>query len=588
MHWVDAFRRFTINALFVLLLFFALAVFTGQPKLPQDAALIVDPSGAIVEELDIPSPGLMELGSVSPKQTRLHDLTAAIRAAASDVNIRLMVLKLDEMDSAPLPALEEIRSAIGTFRDIGKMVIAVGSNYSQSQYYLAAAADHIFLDPLGVVALEGFSIYRNYFGEALDRLNVDIQLFRAGHYKAAAEPLVRSSMSDVDREASSALVRVAWSQYKEALAAMRGVKAERIQQILDAPSHYLAEHQGNLAALAKAEGLVDELARQETVEQYIAGAMGSEDGDYDAIDFRSYLNMVDHEEPGGGIGIVTVSGMILGGDQLPGTADISSTLKMLEHARKDDSIKAVVLRIDCPGGSAQAAAAIRDEIQRIQAAGKPVVASMANIAASGGYWVAAPADEIWAAPATITGSIGVFGVLPNFERMLESLGVYSDGVGTTSVAGGLRGDRSISPEVKAVVEQSVDHVYGRFVSSVAVDRNMERERVEALAGGRAWSGVDAERQGLVDHLGRFDEAVAAAARLAGVERYGKVWITPPMALRDMILTQLFGSTDGRLGQLLGAMDVALLQSWHEPIDHYVRMLSSQGTVFALSDVRMAP
>ncbi len=584
--WLDRLRRIFINALFVLLLLIVVVAFiAGRPGVPDGAALVVNPKGSIVEELSLPASEALplQIGLASSRQTRLHDLLRSIEFAAADDRIGLMILRLDEMDRTSLAKLQEIRRAIHAFRAAGKSVIAVGPNYSQSQYYLAAAADHVFLDPMGVVALHGFSIYRNYIKEALARLHVNVQLFRAGEYKAAAEPLVRNDMSEADRIANRALLEAMWTTFKNDVAGMRGIRAERLQQVLDEPSTYLSEHRGSLAELAQAEGLVDELAGDGEIQAYIAAALDA-DEDYPTINFRDYLSASNDKNTAthnNGIGIIIASGMILDGNQPSGVIGSKTMSNMLEKARKDEQIKAVVLRIDSPGGSAPASEAIRDSILRLKRAGKPVIVSMSGMAASGGYWIAAPADEIWASETTVTGSIGAFAVLADVRRGLEKLGLHSDGLGTTSIAQGIRTDRELPPELARVMQLSIQHVYGRFLHVVADGRQLPEARIASMAEGRAWSGLDAKRLGLVDRLGGFNDAVAAAAKRAGLGKaYEKVWIRPPRTLRDMFLARLFGNADTmlatlghRVGQgLFDLVGISFSEPWMKNMEQWSRLI----------------
>jgi len=556
--WFERLRNILINVVFIMLLLLTVGVFFAErPGVPDNAALILNPSGSIVEELVLPSTSAIPLNFSAPNQTRLHDLVTVIKHAATDNHIRLMVLKLDEMGKTSLPKLQEVRAAIEQFKTSGKMVVAVGPNYSQSQYYLAATADQVFLNPLGVVALEGFSIYKNYIKDALDKLHIDVQLFRAGKYKAAIEPLVRNDMSAEDRQSNRLLLNVLWTEYKNDVAGMRNIKAERLQTVLDEPSKYLAEHDGSAAELAKAEGLVDSLASHGDIQGYIASALGKESGEYASIDFRKYLNATSGDKPSpkaNRVGIITASGMILDGKQPPGTVGSETMMEMLNKARLDPNIKAIVLRIDSPGGSAQASEAIRSEIVRLKKSGKPVVVSMGSMAASGGYWMATAADQIWAAPTTITGSIGAFGVLANMQRGLEKLGIHSDGLGTTSIAGGIRPDRPLPPELDKVMQLSMQHIYRSFLHIVASGRTMPVEKVAALAEGRVWSGTDAHRLGLVDSLGNYHDAIVAAAKMAGIEQnYSAVRISPTLGLREMLLVQLFGNADSLAAQMTVAI-----------------------------------
>ncbi|GAV20254.1 protease IV [Mariprofundus micogutta] len=605
MTWLDRFRRILVNGIFILLiLVYGAAIMSSQTTVPEDAALIINPSGKIVEELELPSPTLLPSGlDVStPNQTSLHDMVATIRHAASDPRIRMLILKLDQMDATSLPKLQEIRHAIDDFKKTEKMVIAVGPNYSQSQYYLAATADQVFLNPMGVVALSGFAVYRNYFKDLLAKLHVDIQLFRAGEYKAAAEPLIRNSMSDADRRANKQMIDVLWSEYKRDLADMRKIKTERIQGVLDQPSKYLAEHGNSLAELAKAEGLVDTLADHGNIESYISGAMGYASGDYPSIEFRQYMAAVnddDAPEQKDRVGIITASGMILDGEQPPGTVGGESIRQMLEQARKDPDIKAVVIRVDSPGGSAQASEVIRAEVERLKASGKPVVVSMGSVAASGGYWLAAPADEIWASSSSITGSIGAFGILANAGKGLKKLGIHSDGLGTTSVAAGIRGDRPLPNELNKVMQLSIDFVYQRFLQVVADGRNIPKAKVADLAEGRVWTGKDAYRLGLVDSLGSFDDAVTSAASRAGLEQYSREWIQQPMGLRELLLVKMFGNADSYFSGIFYAMERQLtsLTGVSLPahsIQHAVKLAEMVGlsdrapSVFTICNVQVIP
>ncbi|TLS75814.1 signal peptide peptidase SppA [Mariprofundus erugo] len=549
---LDGLRRILVNGLFLLIILAYVAIMlTLQPKVPNQAALIIDPHGPIVEELELPTPASLPLtGGLATSQTRLHDLTAAIKRATSDSRIRIMILKLDDMDRSSLPVLREVQQAIAAFRAAGKMVIATGPNYSQSQYYLAAAADTIFLHPMGYVGIEGFSVYRNYIRDALDRLHIQAEVFRAGKYKSAIEPLLRNDMSADDREANKALLDTLWSSYLQDIAAMRKLHPERLQAVLDAPASYLEAHHGSLAELAKAEGLVDELADAGAIEDYIAGALDIVAGNYPTIAFRDYLRAAvdnDKSEHKNRIGIITASGMILDGIQPAGSIGSDSMTSMLRRAARDPAIKAVVLRIDSPGGSAQASEMIRSEMIRLQKAGKPIVVSMGGAAASGGYWIATAADEIWAAPTTITGSIGAFGVMLNMQQGLESLGIHNDGFGTTAIAGGIRADRAMPAEMASVMQLSISDVYQRFVRIVAASRKLDENRVESIAEGRVWSGRDAKQIGLVDHLGSFDDAIAAAANLAAIgDDYGRTWLKPEQGIADMILAGILGEADALL------------------------------------------
>jgi len=596
--WLGRLRNILANGLFILLLMLiAAAYFVERPQVPDRAALILNPAGPVVEEVAIPSTSGIPFNLSPSPQTRLRDLISVIKHASTDERIRLLVLKLDDMGKTSLPVLQALRKAIEQFKTSGKMVVAVGPNYSQSQYYLAATADQLFLSSLGVVGIQGFSIYRNYIKDALDKLGVDIQLFRAGKYKAAVEPLVRNDMSAEDRRANRALLRVLWDTYKHDVAKMRNIRADRLQEVLDHPSRYLLKTAGNTAELAKQEGLVDALANRGAIQDYIAGAMGVTSGRYASIDFRHYLqaNGGDHAPfSADQVGIITASGMILDGKQPPGSVGSESMAELLDRARLDARIKAVVLRIDSPGGSAQASEVIRSEIVRLKRSGKPVVVSMGGMAASGGYWMATPADQIWASAATITGSIGAFGVLPSMQSGLEKMGVHSDGLGTTSIAGGIRVDRALPVELKKVMQLSMQHIYRSFLQVVSSGRKLPLEKVAAMAEGRVWSGRDAQRLGLVDSLGDLDDAVAAAAQLAGIgQHYATVRITQPLNLQEMIMVKLFGDADALTARMVAAIAshaAALLPQTmlHDvaAVAHLSEMNESRPGIFAMCNLRV--
>jgi protease-4 len=441
---------------------------------------------------------------------------------------------------------------------------------------------------MGMVLLTGLSSYRNYFADALERMHVKIHLFRAGAYKSAAEPLVRNDMSDAAREETQALLAQLWQAYKTDLVASRPISSQTIQSILDDPKPALMQYGGNPAALALGIHLVDRIGtRSEMME-----ALGQKtQAEKPRIDFREYLHAIGDRPEGDGakVGILTASGMITDGQLGNGGLNGDDFSDLIETALEDKSIKAVVLRIDSPGGSAQASETIRHSLLRLQKSGKPIVVSMAGMAASGGYWIAAGADEIWATPTTITGSIGVFGVFPNLAEGLDSLGIHSDGVGTTAIAGGLRPDRPLPQVVADVLQAGVDHVYETFLDIVSKGRHLQPEKTAQLAEGRVWSGSDAKQLGLVDHLGDLDQAVAAAARRAGLEDdYGVKRIRAKQSLRDVLLQTFFGESVRQAGlHILASMTGGLsihLQDAGNNASSWLRMLNASGGTYAYCEL----
>jgi protease-4 len=547
--FLDGLRR----GLHLLLLLALFAVFVGAlresiPHLPERGALVIHPSGEIVEQLaGVPLERMLsEASDRSAPQTLLWDLSEAIRAAAGDARIQALLIETDDLGGVGQVKLEELSVAIAAFRASGKKVIAHGSYFLQGQYYLAAQAEEVYLDPFGFVLLDGYERYSMFFKDALDRLGVDVHLFRAGRYKSAAEPLVRRDMSPEDREETRAYLQALWSGYRGAVARARGSTPEAIARYAEGYAAAVGAAGGDTAVVAKAAGLVTDVRTTRQVDARLQELVGR---DADADGFRrvsqeDYLRVLAaerqlHRGRGAQIGVVIASGEILDGVQPPGSVGGESTARLLRAARLDAAIKAVVLRIDSPGGSVFASEQIYREVVALKQAGKTVIASMSDVAASGGYYIAAPADEIIASGNTITGSIGVFAGIPTFERALDKLGINVDGVGTTPLSGALRLDRSMSKDAAQLLQATVDHTYEEFLARVAAGRGKTREQVDAIAQGRVWAGVDAASRGLIDRIGGYDDAIKAAASRA---RLGKDYrvrrIEPELSLTQQLLLQL--------------------------------------------------
>jgi protease-4 len=514
--------------LVVLLVIFSIilsAIFASTPKVPGSAALVIRPAGRLVEQLsgDPFSRALAELTGDAEPQTLVQDVVDSLAYAKDDARITSVMLDLSALPSGGLSKLRRVADAIVDFRESGKPVIAKADYFGHGSYFLAAHADEIYMHPEGVLALYGFGAYQNYYKDALDKLLVDWNVFKAGTYKSAVEPFTRNDMSDPDREALGSVIDQLWAQYKTDIESARSLEPGTIDSILEDLVATVESTDGDLGQIALDFGLVDGLWTREQIRQRmieVAGENG-EDSAYPVVGLDTYLQQMRILKGDGSeaqnVGIVVASGEILYGDQDPGTIGGDSTAKLLREAREDESVKAVVLRVDSPGGSLLASQVIRDEIDALKAAGKPVVASMSSVAASGGYWVSMSADRIIASPSTITGSIGVFGMFATFERSLGALGISTDGVATTPWAGQLRPDRTMSEEGKAVFQAMIDRNYQDFVSHVAAGREMDVDVVDSIAQGRIWTGTDALANGLVDELGEFDDAIAAAAGLANLD-----------------------------------------------------------------------
>jgi len=542
---LDNVRRVFLGLMFLLMIVvFIIAINATLPSIPDQSILVLDPKGPLVEELVTPGAGF-PFGLTATEQARLRDLVRVIHAARDDKRIRILQLDLKDMSRTSLSKLQILRRAIEDFKTSGKKVIASADSYTQSQYYLAASADTVYLHPMGMVLLTGFALYRNYFKDALDKMKVKVHLFRAGEYKSAAEPFVRNDMSDAARKADRVLLTQLWQSYKRGVANMRHIKADDIQNILDHPVNHVRKYGGNLAQLALNMRLVDKLVTHAEVQAIIARQLESDDASPPpSVTYTQYLRSLGPEVVPKGdrqIGLIVASGAILDGEQPSGAIGGDSFSKLVNMARRDTHIKAVVLRIDSPGGSAVASETIRQAIERLKQAGKPVVVSMGSIAASGGYWMASVADEIWAYPTTLTGSIGVFGLFPSLDQGLNELGIHTDGLGTTQIAGGMRTDRPLNPELSSVIQMSVNHVYSDFINHVSKGRNMDAAKVRRLAEGRVWTGRDALKLGLVDKLGGLDEAIASAAKRAQLGKdYQVKNIRPKLGVRELIMENLMG------------------------------------------------
>jgi protease IV len=550
---LDGLRKVLHLILLVVLFGLLLAATRSElPFVPERAALVLEPRGYLVEELsgDPLDRAISRATGGGQAETRIRDLVDVVDEARDDDRIRALVLDLEQLQGAGLPMLQDLAQSVRWFRESGKKVYAYAESYSQRQYYLAAQADEVYLDPLGYVLLDGYGYFRTYFRGTLDKLAVDVHVFKAGTHKSAPEEWSRTDMSPEDREDAAVWIGALWDGYKADVAAARGFESAQVQAYADESAEGVKATGGDMAQYALARGLVDGLktrAEFEAIVAEVAGEGEDEETAYASVDWQSYLPYVRAElalrERGDeAVAVVVAAGEILGGQQPPGLVGGDSHAELLREAREDDEVAAVVLRIDSPGGSIMASEVIRREVAALRAAGKPVVASMGTVAASGGYYIAMDADRILAAPTTITGSIGVFAVVPTFQRTLGKLGVTSDGFGTTRLSGQMDLDRSLGPEAQAILQASIDGYYRTFVDGVAKARKRRPEEIDSLAQGRVWTGADAKAAGIVDDLGNVDDAIAEAAKLAGLgEDYAVRWMEKELSWKDALVMQLRGA-----------------------------------------------
>ena len=542
---------------FISIFILIVSLENGNQPLPEKAALKISPVGSLVEQKTFVSPlkKFMEKSGVET-ETLLSELITAIDYASSDKRITNLVLDLDYFSGGGISKLEELGQALTRFKSSGKPITAIGDSYNQEQYFLASFADEIHLNPMGSVLIEGYSRHTSYFKDALDQLKVNVNVFRVGAYKDAIEPFTRNNMSDESREHTSIWVNELWRAYTKRVEKSRGLPENFLSDYSNNLGKKLLKHKGNAAELAINARLVDKISnRKDSINHLISLSGMDDDGGYQHIDSSSYMthikqkkqlskvrNNIDH------VALITASGPIELGDQPNGKIGSESISQLIKQAREDDSIKAVVIRINSPGGGAFASEVIRQDIIALKEHGKPVVVSMGAIAASGGFWIAMGATEIWSTPTTITGSIGVFGVVPTFEETLQNVGIRSDGVDTTTLSNIYQISRPMSDHAKQVVQSGVDYTYSKFLSIVAKARNTSVERVGLVAQGRVWTGEKALELGLIDKLGGLNEAISAAANIAELDNYELLELTRPLSIQEKILNQIGNTRIKYLGE----------------------------------------
>ena len=544
---LDWVRRFLHLILLLIIFGFVIgALHVSSPVIPAKAALVIAPEGEIVEQLsgDPIQRAIDQARGTGHSETLLRDLTDSIRAAANDKRIPVLVIDTEYFEGAGQPTLEELAKAIGAFKKAGKKVIAFGTAFEKPQYYLAAQANEIYVDPLGLVLIDGYESYHMFWKGAIDKVQADVHIFRVGKYKSAVEPYSRPDMSPEAKEETSVFLNSLWQTYQHAMVSVRKLKPDAIATYTSTLSDQIVASGGHSAEVALKAGLVTGIKSRVEVEQLVAQMVGEDerDGGFKGVSARDYVRFVRAEEKlrsaGTKIGVVVASGEILDGEQPPGTIGGTSTARLIREARMDDEVKAVVLRVDSPGGSMLAAEEIHREIGLLKAAGKPFIVSMGDLAASGGYYIAAPADEIWASPATITGSIGIFAVVPTVDKTLGKIGITVDGVGTTPLSGQQRLDRPLGEDAKKIVQATIDRGYEEFLGRVSSGRKKTRDEVNEIAQGRVWTGADALKLGLVDHLGSFDDAVKAAAKRAKLDKWSLRFEEPSLSWAQELALQV--------------------------------------------------
>ena len=544
---LTVFRVIVGNLIFLLLIvfFFSIIFYDSDKDLPDKAALVLSLQGNIViQKTETVLSGRL-FGEPAQEETLLKDVIDAIDYAGNDERIEILVLDLRKMGGAGISKLQYIGEALKRFRESGKEIIAAGAVFNQGQYYLAAHADRIYVHPMGGIFLSGFGLYRKYFKTALEKLLIQFHVFRVGTYKSAMEPFLRDDMSKYAKEANLAWLTVLWDAFKGNLAELRGMEPQDIDDYINNISKHLSGVKGDTARLALNYGLVDELKTRDELTTELIQLVGEDEdkNTFNQIQLDEYLDVIRPElrqtDPfSTKIGIIVARGIILDGTQPAGKIGGDTLSDLIRKARLDEKIAAIVLRIDSPGGSAYASETIRNEIELTRQAGKPVIASMSSIAASGGYWISSAADEIWASPTTITGSIGIFGAFVTLEKSLDSIGVHTDGVGTTQLAGAFDPGRPLNSAVADSMQQIIENNYRRFIQLVAEGRNLEPQDVEKVAQGRVWAGKTALELGLVDKFGNLQDAIQSAADLAELEEYDAIYVEQDLTAREKLIRRL--------------------------------------------------
>ncbi|MBN1085672.1 signal peptide peptidase SppA [Erwinia aphidicola] len=556
-------REFILNLFLILLIVVGVGIWlhvssANAPAEVQKGALIFDLSGVVVDKPSVSNKlskiGRQLLGASSDrlKENSLFDVVDAIRQAKDDDKITGMVLDLHNFAGADQPSLQYIGKALREFRDSGKPIYARGDSYSQAQYYLASFANKITLSPQGTVDLHGFATNSLYYKTLLGKLKVSSYVFRVGTYKSAVEPFLRDDMSPAARDADSRWVGELWQNYVNTLAANRQITANQVfpgaQGVLDG----LNKVGGDSAQYAKDNKLVDELASPSVVDQQLVKTFGwdKEAKDYNGTSIYDYP-LKNTPTTDGNIAVIVANGAIMDGEETPGSVGGDTTALEIREARLDPKIKAILFRVNSPGGSVTASETIREELAAAKAAGKPVVVSMGGMAASGGYWVSTPANYIIASPNTLTGSIGIFGVINTVENSLDAIGVHTDGVATSPLAD-VASTKALPPEVQQLMQLTIENGYKNFLGLVAKSRNKTPEQIDQIAQGHVWTGSDAKANGLVDALGDFDDAVAKAAELAKIKLPQLNWYQDEPSMVDVLFSQVDASAQAALPAALRA------------------------------------
>ncbi|MQA39339.1 signal peptide peptidase SppA [Rugamonas aquatica] len=594
---LDTGRRAVLNLLFLfVLIVLGYAIFGGGAKpLQSKTTLVLNLKGQLVEQSSGNARDALLTsvrGGENHKMMQLRDVLSVLETAAKDPEITGAVLLTDEMEGGGQAMLREVAAGLERFKASGKPVVAWGSSYDQRQYLLAAHASEVYLHPMGVVMLEGFGRYRNYYRDALDKLGVTVNLLRVGTYKSFGEPYIANGPSPAATEAEAYLNNALWASYTGDIEKARKLPEGLVMKTINDLPAQVAAVNGDLAKLTLSAKLVDGLKTKDEVREMMIkrGALDTEGKSFRQISFDDYLARVRPKFTGDAVGVIVAQGEISDGSTGPGAIGGDSTSKLIRAAREDDHIKAVVLRVDSPGGSAFASELIRRELELTRAAGKPVVVSMGNVAASGGYWISMSSDEVIADPNTITGSIGVFAILPTADKVIDKLGIHTAGQPTTWLGDASNPLRPLDPRFGQVIQGSINHVYAEFTGRAAKARKTTPEKIDAVAQGRVWTGAQAKERGLVDTLGSYGDALKSAAKRAKLTDYRVVYIERETSKFDRLVEMVGGSAARAVAQsvaqTLGAqLKVGVTASTGLPPNAAVGIVNDLGWLSEVSAAR---
>ena len=550
----------TLNSIFLMMVVFIIisifsSIFSNNLIDPEGKALVINPSGPIVEQVSGPSDPFQTLitGQQS-SELYVGDLLEVLEAASNDERIKDLVLRLDNISGTGQAVLFDVGLALKNVKESGKRIIAIGDNYSESGFYLASFADEIIMNPEGWILLDGFDRSKMYYKSFLDKLKISVNVIRVGTFKSAVEPYLRDDMSDAAKKANLAYLDVLWASWVDVVSTNRSLTPESIQYLVDNADELVKKSKKGTAEAFLNYGMIDKLLTRTEQREYMVELFGESETkeSFNKISGGSYYQVLQDEKKTKSsenkIAVVVARGTIMDGDQPPGTIGGDSTSRLIKNAYEDEAVKAIVLRVDSGGGGVFASEVIRQELLKAQEKGIKVIASMGNVAASGGYWISTNADEIWASHNTITGSIGIFGLLPTVDKSLENIGINTDGVSTGKLDASGDPTKGLSPMFKNIIQAEIEHGYDKFITLVSESRGIDKKQVDNIAQGRVWAGETALELGLVDQLGNIKDAINRAAELAEIDSYETYYPSEPLDWKQQLLSSIFSISGGIIPQ----------------------------------------